>query len=101
MSLKRQPTRFSQNAGILLNVSEMLLQKCHLYLILWQNYSQVPEQSLQSSGSLRNIWTRAKSNPFSTTPISISMRTLELRLKTVLTKKTHQSALLNHQSCPI
>ena len=72
------------NAGISIIVSETSSRKCQLHLILRQNYSK----SLQRSGSLRVLWTGAKSNPFSKLFNSVSVKVLWLRLKRVLKQKS-------------
>ena len=79
MSIKRQPTRFRSKCRYFAKCSRNFIKSR-------QKYSKY----LRSSGSLRVLWTGEKSNLFSNTFISVSVRILWLRLKTVLEQKTQQ-----------
>ena len=67
------------NACISLNCSVTSLLKCHLILMLLQNFSK----SFLNLGLLMLFWIGAKSNPFAITFISVSLKTFLLKSKTV------------------
>ena len=80
MTRRRSPTGFRTKCRFIRKILWRFVWKVAFNSIFLANSSK----SFQSSGSLKDLWTGEKSNPFSKTWISVSDNALQLRLKTVL-----------------
>ena len=74
---------FGEKTGVSLNSEVGSFLKCLLVIILQQNSSK----SVLDSGSFILICIGAKSNPFYSIQISVSVKTFQLKLKTVSEQK--------------